>query len=78
VYGGIFKQRNGWQHITDASRPVRKAVAYESDVDEGVQRSDGVILIKYDLVVRLDTARLIYIKNKGGNKTIAGPSSRAV
>jgi len=47
-------------------------------VDEGVQRSDGVILIKYDLVVRLDTARLIYIKNKGGNKTIAGPSSRAV
>jgi len=29
-----FKRGNGWQPITDASIPVRKAVAYESDVRE--------------------------------------------
>jgi len=41
--------RKRWQRTTDASRPARKSVAYESDVSEGVQVS--VILIKYDLVV---------------------------
>ena len=35
---------------TLASSPVRKSVAYESDVNEGVQRSDCVISTKYDLV----------------------------
>jgi len=30
----------------------------------GVQRSDCVILIKYDLVVELDTAHLFFINNK--------------
>jgi hypothetical protein len=41
--------RKRYELITDASSPVRKSVAYECGVSEGVQVI--VILIKYDLVV---------------------------
>jgi hypothetical protein len=41
--------RKRWQRTTDASSPLRKSVAYGSDVSEGVRVT--VILIKYDLVL---------------------------
>jgi len=37
LYGERFKRRDGWEWITDASSPVREAVAYESDVNAGAQ-----------------------------------------
>ena len=45
----------------DANSPVRKAVAYESDVSERVQVT--VLFNKIWLFVSLDTAHLFYIKN---------------
>jgi len=45
--------RKRQQRTADASGLVRKSVAYESVVSEGVQYSDCVILMKYDLVTQL-------------------------